>query len=225
VRARQSLSLIRVSSKVKAPKNRDRGRHAAQLRVILITMKTSLAAVIVISNLCDCFSCEDQWFFISALSALACTQALSPLIKGPGYKAISAQARPKQTLHDTIQSGLTALKMAQSEGGHQDVCDILLRYTQHSGAKVISPEQEVSEARQEEEVKKRESEKEGETNRQQQETNTQLTEVRDTCVHELSTCVCEGNGSLLQYIHCRVTIASYMHWHLWLLSNQQVMHL
>ena len=43
--------------------------------------------------------------------------------------------------------------MAQSEGGHQDVCDILLRYTQHDGSKVISPEQEVSEARQEEEVK------------------------------------------------------------------------
>jgi hypothetical protein len=43
--------------------------------------------------------------------------------------------------------------MAQSEGGHQDVCDILLRYTQQGGAKVISPEQEVSESRQEEEVK------------------------------------------------------------------------
>ena len=42
--------------------------------------------------------------------------------------------------------------MAQSEGGHQDVCDILLQYTQHRGSKVISPEQEVSEARQEEEV-------------------------------------------------------------------------
>ena len=51
------------------------------------------------------------------------------------------------------QSGLTALKMAQSEGGHQDVYDILLRYTQHGVSKVISPEQEVSEARQEEEVK------------------------------------------------------------------------
>ena len=45
--------------------------------------------------------------------------------------------------------------MAQSEEGHQDVCDILLRYTQQGGSKVISPEQEVimSEARQEEEVK------------------------------------------------------------------------
>ena len=35
------------------------------------------------------------------------------------------------------------LKMAQSEGDHQDVCDILLQYTQHGGSKVISPEQEV----------------------------------------------------------------------------------
>ena len=43
--------------------------------------------------------------------------------------------------------------MAQSVEGHQDVHDILLRYTQHSGSKVISLEQEVSEARQEEEVK------------------------------------------------------------------------
>jgi hypothetical protein len=80
--------------------------------------------------------------------------------------------------------------MAQSEGGHQDVCELLLRYTQHCGSKVISPEQEVSEAGQEGEVKKRESEEEGEggTNRQQ-ETNTQLTEVRGTCVqcHGLST--------------------------------------
>jgi ribonuclease BN (tRNA processing enzyme) len=86
--------------------------------------------------------------------------------------------------HTHFQTGLTALKVAQSEGGHQEVCDILLRYTQHGGAKVIGPEQELSEARQEEEVKRRESEKEGEgeTNRQQQETNTQLTEVRDTCV-------------------------------------------
>ena len=43
--------------------------------------------------------------------------------------------------------------MAQSEGGHQDACDILLQYTQHGGSKVISPEQEMSKARQEEEVK------------------------------------------------------------------------
>ena len=57
------------------------------------------------------------------------------------------------TTHTHFQTGLTALKMAQSEGGHQDVCDILLQYTQHGGSKVISPEQEVSEARQEEEVK------------------------------------------------------------------------
>jgi hypothetical protein len=49
--------------------------------------------------------------------------------------------------------------MAQSEGGHQDMCDILLQYTQHGGSKVMRPEQEVSEAGQEEEVK------EGETNR------------------------------------------------------------
>ena len=55
--------------------------------------------------------------------------------------------------HVHFQSGLTALKMAQSDGGHQDVCDILLRYTQHGGSKVISPEQEVSKARQEEEVR------------------------------------------------------------------------
>ena len=67
-----------------------------------------------------------------------------------------------------FQSGVPALKMAQSEGGHQDVCDILLRYTQHSGSKVISPEQQVSEVRKEEEV----------TGGQQQETNTRLTEVR-----------------------------------------------
>ena len=55
--------------------------------------------------------------------------------------------------HTHFQSGLTALRMAWSEGDHQDVCDILLRYTQHIGSKVISPEQEVSEAKQEEEVK------------------------------------------------------------------------
>ena len=52
-----------------------------------------------------------------------------------------------------FQTGLAALRMAQFEGGHQDMCDILLRYTQQGGSKVISPEQEVSEARQEEEVK------------------------------------------------------------------------
>ena len=45
-----------------------------------------------------------------------------------------------------FQSGLTALRMAQSEGGHQDVCNILVR---HGGSKVISPEQEVSEVRSE----------------------------------------------------------------------------
>ena len=55
--------------------------------------------------------------------------------------------------------------MAQSEA-HQDVCDILLQYTQQ-GANI--------------QQKRRESEKdkEGETNRQQQETNTELTEVRN----------------------------------------------
>ncbi|MCG8621401.1 MAG: hypothetical protein MJE68_05275 [Proteobacteria bacterium] len=54
--------------------------------------------------------------------------------------------------------------MAQSEGGHQDVCDILLRYTQQGGSNTQQTE--------------RGSEGEGGTNRQQQETNTQLTEVR-----------------------------------------------
>jgi hypothetical protein len=62
-----------------------------------------------------------------------------------------------------FQSGLTALRMAQSEGGHQDVCDLLLRYTQGPNVQQI----------------KRGSEGEGETNRQQQQdTNTELTEVR-----------------------------------------------
>ena len=37
------------------------------------------------------------------------------------------------------QSGLTALKVAQSEG-HQDVCDILIQYSQQ-GSKVITPKQ------------------------------------------------------------------------------------
>ena len=60
-----------------------------------------------------------------------------------------------------FQSGLTALKMAQSEGGHQDVCDILLWYTQQ-----CSNTQQTERGGEEE------------TNRQQQETNTQLTEVR-----------------------------------------------
>ena len=52
--------------------------------------------------------------------------------------------------HTRSQSGLTALKVAQSEG-HQDVCDILLQYTQQ-GVKVSSPEQKESESRQEEET-------------------------------------------------------------------------
>ena len=49
------------------------------------------------------------------------------------------------------QSGLTALKVAQSEG-HQDVCDMLLQYTQQ-GAKVTTPEQEESETSDEEGTK------------------------------------------------------------------------
>ena len=109
--------------------------------------------------------------------------------------------------HTHFQTGLTVLKMAQSEGGCQDVCDILLQYTQQGGSKVISPEQE---------VKRGESEKEGEggTNRQQQETATQLTEVRGTNLvySDLSTCACKDNESLqysccykqVVYIHCRV---------------------
>ena len=48
------------------------------------------------------------------------------------------------------QSGLTALKLAQSER-HQDVCDILLQYTQQ-GPKVIHPEPVKSEMRQEEDI-------------------------------------------------------------------------
>ena len=52
--------------------------------------------------------------------------------------------------------------MAQSEGGHQDVCDILLRYVQHGGSNIQQTERGG----------------EGETGGQQQETNTQLTEVR-----------------------------------------------
>ena len=47
--------------------------------------------------------------------------------------------------------------MAQSEGGHQDVCDILLQYTQQI---------------------ERGGEGEGGTDTQQQETNAELTEVR-----------------------------------------------
>jgi hypothetical protein len=62
-----------------------------------------------------------------------------------------------------FQSGLTALRMAQSEERHQDVCDLLLRYTQQG-----SNTQQT----------KTGSEGEGETNRQQQDTNTELTEVR-----------------------------------------------
>ena len=53
--------------------------------------------------------------------------------------------------------------MAQSEEGHQDVYDILLRYTQQ-GSNTQQTE--------------RGGEGEGGTNGQQQETNTQLTEVR-----------------------------------------------
>ena len=49
------------------------------------------------------------------------------------------------------QSGLTAVKLAQSEG-HQDVYDILLKYTQQ-GSKVTSPEPGEIESRQEEERK------------------------------------------------------------------------
>ena len=41
-----------------------------------------------------------------------------------------------------FQSGVTALKVAQSEA-HQEVYDILLQYTQE-GAKVIHPEKEVA---------------------------------------------------------------------------------
>ena len=48
------------------------------------------------------------------------------------------------------QSGLTALKVAQSEG-QQDVCDILLQYTQR-GSKVTNQEL-AGELRQEEETK------------------------------------------------------------------------
>ena len=47
------------------------------------------------------------------------------------------------------QSGLTAVKLAQSAEGHQDVYDILLQYTQQ-GSKVTNPEVE---SRQEEETK------------------------------------------------------------------------
>ena len=39
-----------------------------------------------------------------------------------------------------FQSGLTALKMAQSEGGHQDVRAILLRYTQQGGSNIQQTE-------------------------------------------------------------------------------------
>ena len=53
--------------------------------------------------------------------------------------------------HPPLQSGLTAVKVAQSES-HQDVCDILLQYSQQS-TKVTPPQQEVSESTQEEETK------------------------------------------------------------------------
>ena len=39
------------------------------------------------------------------------------------------------------QSGLTALKLAQFEG-HQDVCDILLQYTQQGSKVMMNPEEE-----------------------------------------------------------------------------------
>ena len=65
-----------------------------------------------------------------------------------------------------FQSGLTALKMAQSEGGHQDVRAILLRYTQQGGS---NTQQTCTE---------RGDEGDGGTDGQQQETNAELTEVR-----------------------------------------------
>ena len=39
-----------------------------------------------------------------------CTQALSSPLKRPGYEIISAQARPKQALHDTSRSDYTLSK-------------------------------------------------------------------------------------------------------------------
>ena len=53
--------------------------------------------------------------------------------------------------HMHCQSGLTALKVAQSEG-HQNVCDILLQHSQQ-GSKVISPAPGESGSRQVEERK------------------------------------------------------------------------
>ena len=50
-----------------------------------------------------------------------------------------------------LQSGLTVVKVAQSEA-RQDVCDILLQYIQQ-GAKGTTPQQEESESTQEEETK------------------------------------------------------------------------
>ena len=53
------------------------------------------------------------------------------------------------------QNGLTALKLVQSRiqtEAHQEICDILMQYTQQ-GSKVIHPEQEESELRQEEKTK------------------------------------------------------------------------
>ena len=44
---------------------------------------------------------------------------------------------PLQTFLAHSQSGLTALKLAQSEG-HQDISDILLQYSRQ-GPKVITP--------------------------------------------------------------------------------------
>ena len=43
--------------------------------------------------------------------------------------------------HTQLQSGLMALKVAQSEG-YQDICDILLQFYTQQGPKVITPEHE-----------------------------------------------------------------------------------
>ena len=83
------------------------------------------------------------------------------------------------------QSGLTALKVAQSEA-HEDICDILLQYTRQ-GANTQQKRRES------------EKEKEGETNRQQQETNTELTEVRRACLHDDFGC----RSLLLAWFSCR----------------------
>ena len=89
------------------------------------------------------------------------------------------------------QSGLTALKVAQSEG-QQDVCDILLQYTQED----TNTQQT-----------RRESEKEKERNGQQQETNTELTEVRSihvqACLEPLISCHCCWHGFQAQQAEVR----------------------